>query len=117
MDRDKQKGRKIERRKDLPKRVGIYYRKYILLINKRDILPKMETVSNENELIKPIDLLNVIYFIKNTSEKISLITITNHFGRVGFEDQGRKENYDFDLKDNLSLSVIAKTNTAMMNWT
>lgn len=41
------------------------------------------------------------------------ITITNCFGKAGFEAQAREEIYDFDLENDLPLSLTVEVNTVM----
>lgn len=43
-------------------------------------------------------------------------TIRDYFGKAGFEEQEREENYDFDPEDDLPLLVvIAQMNRAINN--
>lgn len=75
----------------------------------KNILSKMEIVASSEELVKSINLLDVVYFIHKAWTKVTADTIRNCFRKAGFRHSGDiVSQTEFDPEDNVPLSVIAE---------
>lgn len=79
-----------------------YYRDLIL----KHILSNMGGAKSVSELSKSIDVLEALYFIKTSWNKVTSVTIKNCFAKAGF----KKSEFiaaDFEPEDDLPLSALA----------
>jgi hypothetical protein len=84
------------------KNFKFYYRDLIL----RDVLSKIEGVKSATELSKKIDVLEALYFIKTSWNKVSPSTIKNCFKKAGFH-KGYSNLTDYDPEDDIPSSTLS----------
>lgn len=78
-----------------------HYRSLIL----KHTLSSMGGVDSASELSKSIDVLEALYFIKASWDKVTSSTIKNCFSKAGFK-KGEINGSEFDPEDDLPLSVL-----------
>lgn len=89
-----------------------FYRALIL----KHLLSKMDNLHSVNELSKSIDLLDVVYFVKNAWDQVSSTTIKNCFRKSGFQNSELHETQcEFDAEDELPLILVAQINKCLQN--
>ncbi|KAJ3661864.1 hypothetical protein Zmor_006243 [Zophobas morio] len=95
------------------KNFKIWYRSMIV----KHVLARMDEATSLEDLIKKINLLDVIYFIQKAWEKVTPATITNSFQKEGFRfrnDTFEKSIDDaFEHDDDIPLAVIAEITRGM----
>lgn len=79
-----------------------YYRGLI----SKHILSRMDGAKTVSELSKSIDVLEALYFIKTSWNKVASVTIKNCFAKAGFKKNDLIAT-DFDPEDDLPLSALA----------
>jgi hypothetical protein len=91
-----------------------WYRALIL----KHILARMDEATCAEDLVKKINLLDVIYFIQKAWNKVTSATITNCFKKAGFRfnthhSPEESNDNEFEEEDDIPLAVIAEINRSM----
>ncbi|XP_037931688.1 CENP-B homolog protein 2-like [Teleopsis dalmanni] len=81
----------------------IFYRTLLL----KHLLRKIDTTRSASELAKSINVLEAVYFLKTSWDKVKATTIQNGFCKAGFSKSNESFS-DFDPEDDIPLALYAK---------
>ncbi|XP_037931315.1 uncharacterized protein LOC119666109 [Teleopsis dalmanni] len=77
------------------------------LVNLQILLRKINTTRSALELAKSINVLEAVYFLKTSWDKVKTTTIQNGFCKAGFSKDDESFS-DFDPEDDIPLALYAK---------
>ncbi|XP_054737831.1 tigger transposable element-derived protein 6-like [Anastrepha obliqua] len=79
------------------------YRSLVL----KDLLSKIDNTSSASELSKSINVLEAVYFIKASWDKVEATTVRNCFRKAGFLET-YEDLPDFDSEDDIPLAIYTR---------